>query len=68
MFTVQLAVELKEDGIQVNSVNPGYTATDINENRGTQTVQQGAAEIVRLTLLEDGPTGGFLETPGPIPW
>jgi NAD(P)-dependent dehydrogenase (short-subunit alcohol dehydrogenase family) len=68
MFTVQLAVELKEDRIAVNAVNPGYTATDINDNRGTQSLAEGAAEIVRLALLEDGPTGGFFETAGPIPW
>lgn len=68
LFTVQLAVELKEHGIQVNTVNPGYTATDINENRGIQTVAEGAAEIVRLALLGNGPTGAFLESAGPIPW
>jgi len=68
MFTVQLALELKQDRIAVNAVNPGYTATDINQNRGHQTVQEGSAEIVRLSLLEDGPTGGFFETAGPIPW
>jgi NAD(P)-dependent dehydrogenase (short-subunit alcohol dehydrogenase family) len=68
MFTVQLAVELKDAGIQVNSVNPGYTATDINNNQGTQTVAEGTAEIVRLIFLERGPTGAFLETAGPIPW
>jgi NAD(P)-dependent dehydrogenase (short-subunit alcohol dehydrogenase family) len=68
MFTVQLAVELKNEGFQVNTVNPGYTATDMNENRGHQTPAEGAAEIVRLALLDDGPTGTFLETAGPIPW
>jgi NAD(P)-dependent dehydrogenase (short-subunit alcohol dehydrogenase family) len=68
MFTVQLAVELKKERITVNAVNPGYTATDINDNLGTQSVAEGAAEIVRLTLLENGPTGGFSETAGPIPW
>jgi NAD(P)-dependent dehydrogenase (short-subunit alcohol dehydrogenase family) len=68
MFTVQLAFELRGAGIAVNSVNPGYTATDINEQRGRQSLEQGAAEVVRLTLLEDGPSGRFLETAGAIPW
>jgi len=68
MFTVQLAFELKNEGIAVNSVGPGYTATDLNEHRGHQTVEQGAAEIVRLALLEHGPTGGYFETAGTIPW
>ena len=68
MFTVQLAFELKNEGIAVNSVGPGYTATDLNEHRGHQTVEQGAAEIVRLALLEHGPTGGYFETGGTIPW
>jgi NAD(P)-dependent dehydrogenase (short-subunit alcohol dehydrogenase family) len=68
MFTVQLAFELKKEGIAVNSVNPGYTATDMNEHRGRQSVEEGAAEIMRLALLEHGPTGGFFETGGSIPW
>ena len=68
MFTVQLAFELRKDGITVNSVNPGYTATDMNEHRGQLTVEEGAAEIVRLALLEHGPTGRFFETSGSIPW
>ena len=54
MLTVQLAYELRETGIKVNSADPGYTATDINQHRGTQTVEQGAAEAVRLALLPDG--------------
>jgi NAD(P)-dependent dehydrogenase (short-subunit alcohol dehydrogenase family) len=35
MLTVQLAYELRETAIKVNAVNPGYTATDINGNKGT---------------------------------
>jgi NAD(P)-dependent dehydrogenase (short-subunit alcohol dehydrogenase family) len=30
MLTVQLAAELKDTGIKVNSANLGYTATDLN--------------------------------------
>ncbi len=68
MFTVQLAFELKAQGITVNSVNPGFTATDLNAHRGQQTVQEGAAEIVRVALQEHGPTGKFLETGGELVW
>ena len=69
MLTVQLAYELRDSPIKVNSADPGYTATDLNGNRGTQTVEQGAAETVRLALLPaDGPTGGFFATSGPNPW
>jgi NAD(P)-dependent dehydrogenase (short-subunit alcohol dehydrogenase family) len=69
MITVMLAYELRDTNIKVNAANPGYTATDINGNSGTQTVEEGAAETVRLALLdEDGPTGSFSETGQIIPW
>jgi NAD(P)-dependent dehydrogenase (short-subunit alcohol dehydrogenase family) len=69
MLTVQLAYELRGTAIKVNSSNPGYTATDLNGHQGHQTVEEGAAETVRLALLpSDGPTGGFFETSGPDPW
>src|SRR5258707_4759130 len=66
MFTVQLAFELRDQGIAGNSVNPGFTATDLNAHRGQQSVEEGAAEIVRVALLEHGPSGKFLETGGEL--
>lgn len=69
MLTVQLAAELRDSGIKVNSANPGFTATDLNQHRGYQTIEQGAAEAIRLALLpEDGPTGGFFDSSGTNPW
>lgn len=69
MITIHFAKELKSAGIKVNSANPGYTATDMNQNRGSRTVQQGAATPVRLaTLLDDGPTAGVFSDDGPEPW
>lgn len=69
MLTVQLAWELRETPIKVNAVNPGYTATDLNGNSGTQSLEEGAAETVRQALVsDDAPTGGFFETGGVVPW
>jgi NAD(P)-dependent dehydrogenase (short-subunit alcohol dehydrogenase family) len=69
MLTVQLAWELRDTPIKVNSVAPGYTATDLNQHRGTQTIPEGAAEIIRLALLAgDGPAGTFSSAQGIVPW
>ena len=69
MITIHFANELKGCGIKVNSANPGYTATDMNQHRGTKTVEQGAATPVRLALIpDDGPTAGVFSDDGPQPW
>jgi NAD(P)-dependent dehydrogenase (short-subunit alcohol dehydrogenase family) len=69
MFTVQLAQELSETKIKVNSSDPGYTATDLNQHRGTQTVAEGSAETIRLALLpDDGPSGTYSNSKGIVPW
>jgi len=69
MLTVQLAWELRDTPIKVNTVNPGFTATDLNGHRGTQTVEEGAAETVRQALIsDDALSGGFFETGGVVPW
>jgi NAD(P)-dependent dehydrogenase (short-subunit alcohol dehydrogenase family) len=69
MLTVQLAGELREAGIKVNSADPGFTATDLNGHRGHQTIPQGAAAAIRLALLPDaGPTGSFFSAGGQEPW
>lgn len=67
-FTVLFATELRTTAIKVNAVNPGYVLTDMSPE-GTRTVQQGAATPVWLaTLPPDGPTGGFFDENGSIPW
>jgi len=67
MVTSQYAKSLP--GFQVNAVDPGYTATDLNGHRGVQTVAEGAEAIVAAaTLAPDGPTGTFSDRSGPLPW
>jgi NAD(P)-dependent dehydrogenase (short-subunit alcohol dehydrogenase family) len=69
MMTVQFGKELKASGIKVNSANPGFTATDMNQHRGPRTVEQAAATPVRLALLtDDGPTTGVFSDDGAEPW
>lgn len=59
-ITLAFAIDLEAEGIKVNAVTPGYTSTALNNYEGTETVQQGAAEAVRIALLgSDGPTGTF---------
>lgn len=54
---------------RVNSADPGFTATDLNQHRGTQTVEEGTDAIVVLaTVGPDGPTGTFRDRNGTVPW
>jgi NAD(P)-dependent dehydrogenase (short-subunit alcohol dehydrogenase family) len=67
MLTVQYARALP--GILVNAADPGFTGTDFNNQRGTQTVTEGTDAIVRLaTLPPGGPTGTFQDRHGTVPW
>ena len=67
--TVAFARELAPRGILVNAAAPGYTATDLNAHRGGRTVQQAAGIVVRLATLDTGgPTGGYFDENGPLPW
>ena len=69
MLTVHLASELRDTKIKVNSANPGFTKTDLNDNRGTQPVEVGAIAATRLALLDDDcPSGGSFSKDGPDPW
>jgi NAD(P)-dependent dehydrogenase (short-subunit alcohol dehydrogenase family) len=67
MLTTQYAKALP--GMRVNAVDPGYTSTDFNEHRGTQTVQEGVEAIVAMAqLAANGPSGTFVDRHGTVPW
>jgi NAD(P)-dependent dehydrogenase (short-subunit alcohol dehydrogenase family) len=69
-LTLAMAIELEPEGIKVNAVSPGFTKTNLNGYAGTETVEEGAREAVRVALLgPDGPTGTFTHAKlGKLPW
>ena len=67
-LTRTLAGELRDSNILVNSVCPGWVATDMG-GAGGRPVEEGATGIVwAATLPDDGPTGGFFRDGKPLPW
>lgn len=69
MLTVQLAAELADTPIVVNSVCPGYVKTDLTGQQGFMTPEEGARLPVTYALLgEDAVSGRFVEPDGDTPW
>jgi NAD(P)-dependent dehydrogenase (short-subunit alcohol dehydrogenase family) len=69
VLTRILADELRDTGIKVNSVCPGWVRTAMGGPHAERTVDEGADTIVWLaTLPDDGPSGGFFRDRRPIPW
>jgi NAD(P)-dependent dehydrogenase (short-subunit alcohol dehydrogenase family) len=67
-FTRILAAELHGTGILVNSIDPGWVATDMG-GHGGRPVEEGAKGIVwAATLPDNGPTGGFFFDGKAAPW
>ncbi|HYN92969.1 MAG TPA: SDR family oxidoreductase [Pilimelia sp.] len=68
-LTVSYANELRDTGITVNSVTPGYCATDLNGHSGPRSAAEGAAVVVDLAIRPTGAvTGGFFGAEGVLPW
>lgn len=68
-FTIHLAHEFRNTKFRINSVTPGFTATDLNGFTGFKTAAQGAKPIVKLaTIGPEGPSGKFFKEEGEVPW
>ena len=68
-WTVQLAYELRDSKIKVNTIHPGYVRTDLNGGEGEIDIPTGARTSVRLALIDDaGPNGGYFYQEQSLPW
>ena len=67
MITVQFAKAFPN--MRINAVEPGFTQTDLNGNTGTHTVERNSMRSRRMALFgTDGPTGGYFDNNGALPW
>jgi len=67
-ITLALALELEGENIKVNAASPGFTATALNNFQGTDSIEVGSRNPIRVALELDGPTGTFTGPDGPLPW
>ncbi|HEY1694200.1 MAG TPA: SDR family NAD(P)-dependent oxidoreductase [Polyangiaceae bacterium] len=69
-MTLAMAIELESTNIKVNAVTPAFTKTNLNGYEGTESVEDGSREVVRVALLgPDGPSGTFTRWENTkIPW
>jgi NAD(P)-dependent dehydrogenase (short-subunit alcohol dehydrogenase family) len=67
-ITLAFANDLEAEGIKVNAVSPGFTATALNNFQGVESIEEGSRAPVRVALETDGPTGTFTGPDGPLPW
>jgi NAD(P)-dependent dehydrogenase (short-subunit alcohol dehydrogenase family) len=69
-ITLAMMVELESTDIKVNLVSPAFTSTNLNGYAGTESVEDGSREVVRVALLgPDGPTNTFTRWENEtIPW
>jgi NAD(P)-dependent dehydrogenase (short-subunit alcohol dehydrogenase family) len=69
-ITLAIMIELESTDIKVNLVSPAFTKTNLNGYQGTESVEDGSREVVRVAMLgPDGPTGTFTRWENEtIPW
>ena len=68
MAMVLFATELAETPIKINLADPGPVATPMNP-RATRTTEESILPVLWLATLDSsGPTGGYFDANGSVPW
>lgn len=69
-MTLAMMVELESTKIKINLVSPGFTKTNLNGFEGTQSLEEGSREIMRVAMFgPEGPSGTYTRWENSaIPW
>ena len=60
MYTINLAYEMRDTSLKVNSVDPGWTDTEFTNNQGTGSVELAASRIIEYAIMKNCPSGKFI--------
>jgi NAD(P)-dependent dehydrogenase (short-subunit alcohol dehydrogenase family) len=67
-FTLVASLALREEGIRVNAVHPGWVRSDMGGPNAPLSLEEGARTVVALALDESEPTGQMFDASGPTDW
>ena len=67
-LTKILSIELKDRGIKINAICPGWVQTDMGGHNATLTVQESVEKIAEFALNKNFPNGKFLRHGAVLPW
>lgn len=70
IMALSMMIEHENDGIKVNIVSPGFTSTALNNFEGTESLEEGSREVVRVAKFgPNDPAGTFTRWESEsIPW
>ncbi len=70
IIVLSMMIEHENDGIKVNLVSPGFTSTALNNFEGTESLEDGSREVVRVAKFgPNDPSGTFTRWENEtIPW
>lgn len=70
IMALAMMIEHEEDGIKVNLVSPEFTDTALNNHQGTESLEDGSREVVRVARFgPNDPSGTYTRWENQnIPW